>query len=82
MTPFEFGKNTTGYFYCGRECMRIGHSKNYSGSNSPIFGKKHSKETREKMSGKNHWNYGNGKKENVDCPNCGTTFIVFRRKKP
>ncbi len=40
-----------------------------------FYGKKHSPESLEKMTGKNHWNYGNGKKEKVICKICGASFM-------
>lgn len=73
--PSKIHKNKTGNFYCGRECMKIGHSINYSGANNVFYGKKHSPEQIEKITGKNHWNYGNGKKEKIICKVCGTSFI-------
>jgi len=72
----DYERNKTGNFYCNRECMKVGHSKNYSGSNAPFYGKNHDKDALAKMSGVNHWNYGN---RNADwreavCKNCGRTF--------
>jgi len=74
--PYEFHKNKTGNFYCGLECMKIGHSSNYSGSNNVFYGKKHTPESLEKMTGKNHWNYGNRTAEMniIACKNCGKEF--------
>lgn len=73
-TPYEFSKNTSGNFYCSKECLKIGHSKRFAGSNGSFFGRKHTDEALQKMTGKNHWNYGNNKHRNKICPQCGRTF--------
>lgn len=72
----EIHKNKTGNFYCGKECLKIGHSKSFSGANNYFYGKKHSPEQIEKITGKNHWNYGNrtAKMNTVICKNCGKEF--------
>lgn len=76
MTPFEYKKNNTGNFYCNRECLKIGHSNNNSGKNNPMYGKKHTKEAFAKMTGKNHWNYGNRTAvlAKAICKDCKNTF--------
>lgn len=74
MTPYEFNKNTTGNFYCDDECLRKGFSKTNKGKGNPFYNKKHSKEALKKMTGKNHWNYGNRKHKDKECPECLKTF--------
>jgi len=71
MTFRAISKNTTGTFYCGRECMKVGNS----GSGNPFYGRKHSPEFFSKASGKNHWNYGNRKEEQATCGVCGISFV-------
>lgn len=85
--PSAIKYNKTGHFYCGRDCMKIGHSKFYSGENNPFYGKKHSEETLVKMSGDGHWNYGNRKEVKVrkqytlTCKHCGKEFTSLRNNK-
>jgi len=70
----DFNKNTTGNFYCDRECLRKGHSANSKGAKNPFYGKKHSQETLQEITGSGHWNYGNRKHKDKECPNCGEVF--------
>lgn len=84
ISRYEYNKNTTGNFYCSRECLKIGHSKTFSGSNNPFFGKHLTKAHREAISGKNHWNYGNprhkGDWKTAICQYCGKVFSYNANK--
>lgn len=73
---YEFNKNTTGIFYCGRECMSIDRKSLLKGKGNPFYGKKHSDETKVKITGENHWNYGNKKPydKTATCKFCGKVF--------
>jgi len=79
--------NKTGHFYCGRECLGIGHKQTFSGENNPFYGKTHSEDTKIKISGKNHWNYGNRKLEKAKsqytftCNYCDKEFISSTPKR-
>jgi uncharacterized C2H2 Zn-finger protein len=64
---FEFEKNTTGNFYCGKECLKKGHSKNFSGSKNPFYGKTHSKEILARIVRKSNL-------EVAKCPRCEKEF--------
>jgi endogenous inhibitor of DNA gyrase (YacG/DUF329 family) len=79
---FEHKKNKTGNFYCDRECLKVGHRINFSGSSNPFFGRKHSAETKVKICGENHWNHGNrtATKINGTCTNCGNIFQFTKRQ--
>jgi len=44
------GKPTMNQRFCSVECQRMGHSKEMGGKNNPLFGKRHSLETRKKIS--------------------------------
>lgn len=74
---YEYNKNKTGRFYCGKECLKIGHSQTFMGSNNPFFGKKHTEATLEKITNKNHWNYGNrsAAQKMGTCKYCGKLFF-------
>lgn len=71
---FEYKKNTTGNFYCSKKCLKSDFSINNSGQNNHFFGKKHTQEAMKKISGENHWNYGNRKHGDKVCSQCGKVF--------
>ena len=46
--------------FCSKECIYKNRKQWMSTKLNPMLGKSHSKETRMKMGGENHWNWNNG----------------------
>lgn len=82
ISQYEYNKNQTGNFYCSKECLKVGHSRTFSGSNNPSFGKHLTKAQHEAISGKNHWNYGNryAAQQMAICKNCKKLFFYNPNK--
>jgi hypothetical protein len=76
---YEFQKNKTGNFYCGRKCLAIGHSVSLSGSNNPFYGKTHSREVLAKIVRVTNF-------ETVECEHCKKEYsrsvgVIVNREK-
>jgi len=57
---FYVSKSKDHLKFCSYRCAWDGRKKSYSGKGNPYYGKKHSKNIREKMSGVRHHNWKGG----------------------
>jgi hypothetical protein len=56
---WELAHSKTKLFYCNHRCFGDWLSKNKQGKDNQFYGKKHNPESLKRMTGENHWNYGN-----------------------